>query len=455
MATQVKHRRGTSAEIAAGVPAVAEFWYNTTDNTIHTGNGFTPGGIKQGNLLSVKNFGAVGDGVTDDTAAFKAAIASVFVTKLWIPEGDFRVTDELDVLGTCTGFTGAGEIDSRIIKEFNGNLIKSSNQGSTFSDFWVVGNAATYSGGGFYMVADDCNLQRVRVTDTTDACVIFKANDSTYNTVTDCFLLAANNGYAIRSDGTDLSTGPTVRTFTRLKGGGPLVNFAGMNRAILTDSFGTLIGFDGSSSKIGVHNNRFTNANANLSVDGFNHIFTGNQFGFSAGFNLKFEATCEAVSYDASNQISIDSGTNNTCIDNKSVGNVSNTNAIYQPLVAYPFILGGTTTDSSNGNAPTATATYSRNGRTVTCSFSFIKGSTTTTATGAWILHLPYKSLSTCAGVVRLKSSSGTWYDLTFRVFGGSNEAFISFPPGANMTEASVAWGLNSQLDASITYVLG
>jgi len=46
MATQVKHRRGTDAEIMAGTPAIGELWFNTTDNSIHMGDGVTQGGVK-------------------------------------------------------------------------------------------------------------------------------------------------------------------------------------------------------------------------------------------------------------------------------------------------------------------------------------------------------------------------------------------------------------------------
>lgn len=46
MATQVKHRRGANSEILAGTPAIAELWFNTTDNSIHMGDGVTQGGIK-------------------------------------------------------------------------------------------------------------------------------------------------------------------------------------------------------------------------------------------------------------------------------------------------------------------------------------------------------------------------------------------------------------------------
>jgi hypothetical protein len=53
MATQVKHRRGTNAEILAGTPAIGELWFNTTDNSIHMGDGVTPGGVKHARLKDV------------------------------------------------------------------------------------------------------------------------------------------------------------------------------------------------------------------------------------------------------------------------------------------------------------------------------------------------------------------------------------------------------------------
>lgn len=46
MATQVKHRRGTDAQIQAATPAIGEFWFNTDDNSIHAGDGVTAGGFK-------------------------------------------------------------------------------------------------------------------------------------------------------------------------------------------------------------------------------------------------------------------------------------------------------------------------------------------------------------------------------------------------------------------------
>lgn len=56
MATQVKHRRGTNAEILAAVPAIGELWYNTTDNTIHMGDGVTEGGHKHININTISDY---------------------------------------------------------------------------------------------------------------------------------------------------------------------------------------------------------------------------------------------------------------------------------------------------------------------------------------------------------------------------------------------------------------
>lgn len=46
MATRIKRRRGNTNEINSATPALAEWWHNTDDNSIHTGDGLTAGGHK-------------------------------------------------------------------------------------------------------------------------------------------------------------------------------------------------------------------------------------------------------------------------------------------------------------------------------------------------------------------------------------------------------------------------
>lgn len=54
-------------------------------------------GFNYGEWISVKEFGAVGDGITDDTQAFKDAIAYMQTNRigLYVPSGDYRITDTL------------------------------------------------------------------------------------------------------------------------------------------------------------------------------------------------------------------------------------------------------------------------------------------------------------------------------------------------------------------------
>ena len=48
-------------------------------------------------FVNVKNYGAVGDGVTDDTNAFKAALADMDGGTLFIPNGDYVISDTLTI----------------------------------------------------------------------------------------------------------------------------------------------------------------------------------------------------------------------------------------------------------------------------------------------------------------------------------------------------------------------
>jgi polygalacturonase len=52
----------------------------------------------EGATLNVKDFGAVGDGVADDTSAIQAAINAMTAGGvLYLPEGTYRTTSEVSV----------------------------------------------------------------------------------------------------------------------------------------------------------------------------------------------------------------------------------------------------------------------------------------------------------------------------------------------------------------------
>lgn len=123
---------------------------------------------KLAETVSVKDFGAVGDGVADDTAAIQAALDNFKLNGLPILlNGNFRVTGPLtfQTQGNVTGLrlVGTGIYDSSIIADFNGPTLfdidgsslqaNSFQNGGGFSDFQittdvgaVVENAITCNG---------------------------------------------------------------------------------------------------------------------------------------------------------------------------------------------------------------------------------------------------------------------------------------------------------------------
>lgn len=89
-----------------------------------------PGGIPDYPVQhSVLDFGAAGDGVTDDTNAFRAAInATTPGYALYVPEGTFLVTGTLTIRKGVV-VRGAGPSKTLIHSKHNGNA------------FWLWGNA--------------------------------------------------------------------------------------------------------------------------------------------------------------------------------------------------------------------------------------------------------------------------------------------------------------------------
>lgn len=90
---------------------------------------------KMRDVVSVKDFGAVGDGVTDDTAAIQAAITAVTSAKkrLYVPAGTYRYT----TLAVNDEFAVSGDGNSSNLQTtqvFNGGITVTTNSPVIFED---------------------------------------------------------------------------------------------------------------------------------------------------------------------------------------------------------------------------------------------------------------------------------------------------------------------------------
>jgi len=147
MSSELKLRRGTNTAHASFIGAQGEVTYNTDTKALHAHDNSTPGGFAGGGFLqagtgavvrssqaklrevvSVKDFGAVGDGVTDDTVAIQAAINQALagdIREVLLPEGTYRITSPLQVYSLATirkdGLRLIGQGINETIIDFRGS----------------------------------------------------------------------------------------------------------------------------------------------------------------------------------------------------------------------------------------------------------------------------------------------------------------------------------------------
>ena len=160
MSSELKLRRGTAAAHTTFTGAQGEITVKTDTNEIVVHDGVTPGGWTGGGYMpagtgavartvqdklrefvSVKDFGAVGDGVADDTAAVQAAATYAASVKksLYVPAGTYRLTEMVTVSSGMYG-DGKGETIFQAVNNGlkNAEIIRIAGAG-VYSDFTVDG----------------------------------------------------------------------------------------------------------------------------------------------------------------------------------------------------------------------------------------------------------------------------------------------------------------------------
>lgn len=103
---------------------------------------------------TVKSYGAVGDGVTDDTVAVKAAIAAAGPNGMVVfDEGGEYLINETLVQPTSQQWIGqGGQRSARLKKGFNGDLVVMGSLGA-ISDLTLNNNGTNFTGRGLYVAS--------------------------------------------------------------------------------------------------------------------------------------------------------------------------------------------------------------------------------------------------------------------------------------------------------------
>lgn len=355
-----------------------------------------------GQMTNVKSFGAVGDGVANDTPAFTAAMAAS--TAVYVPPGTYKITSTLAVPNNTTLY-GAGRGTSKLLHAFNGDMMTLGNY-SGLSGLWLDGQGGTYTGQGV-VINNGVGRQTItncRITDFNAACLYFFAQGGMQCSVFDLIASQTNGAtgtgnFAIVIQDTGApESGAFPRKFSHIETNGFCsFSFGSSNNTYITNSFLADLFYSLNSRATLISNCRLANQLA-LTIQGNNHTI---------------------ISCAITPQITIQTTSDNIALQGNSynnlpiIDNANNTrNLLDSWRLAYTPALtsGGTAPVLGNG---TIAGTYFRNGAITTVAGELTIGSTTTLGTGGLKISLPYamKNDINFAGGVVYMNIGGTVYE--------------------------------------------
>jgi hypothetical protein len=380
------------------------------------------------NMPTVQNFGAVGDGVADDTAAIQAAINAVSVTETGKRSlrvnaalgGFYRVTAPLVVSSNFVTI----HFDSTysiLRKEFNGEVFQIYGGEVEIHRCAIDGRGATRTGGGVRLMATSANSFRLlnpRIKDTADAPVIIEANAGPLMKIIGGLLqpygaTAAGPVHAVRMAGAD--TSPANRLFLGMStGGAPLVDCTGAETMLLVGCDGSKFTTSATSKKVSVTGCRLQSAGENIQIAGIDHCITGNTVASS------FELLSGAANCSIRGNVTVGP----EVLDGS--GGVANSVRVEGATFTPAWT--ASTTNPTIGNG-TLAGRYNKDGKAIDAFVELVIGSTTSAGTGNYAFAMPFQAAAGMAytGAVWLFRNGVTFRTGTALITSGATTALIYF----------------------------
>lgn len=329
-------------------------------------------------LPTVRDYGAVGDGSTDDTAAFQSVLSAHAGKQIIVPVGTYRITSALTVQAG-THLMGQSKSGSQIKLDAAVTLIDLGDA-AKLSNLYLNGNGQAGKGvnlaaGTSQQVIDSCEIINfdaacINFADTTAGSGISVVNSLIYR-----YNGAAGDGKysVIVPDSAQASAYP--RYFAGIQTGAkPTFSFGGCNGFYVFGSFLGDMLFSDNSRSVLMNGCRYGTTTTPLTIKGGQHTIAG----------CDIYPAITLASGCGGSVIGPNSHNTPTVTDSSGVS----TNLVYQYDQSYTPTFSASGGGASLGNG-SISGTYSRQGNIVTVCIQMTAGSTTNFGSGNLEFSIP------------------------------------------------------------------
>jgi hypothetical protein len=432
-----------------GLPVATVGVDATTDIFTQSGAGAVSRSVndKLRDVVSVKDFGAVGDGLTNDTAALQTAINTGL--HLLFPPGTYRAAN-LSQTANFQRFYADGDV--KIQKNANGPIITSSGNDVEFNGIDFRGESSSPAFTGDNIVSNGNNFRLINCGSRWAYARAVKATGAHLQIIGTCDLYqttdATSNGYDIEIgvSGTATLYHQLQNIYSSQSTGGILATDTG-SLIVVGSQFGKLTIAAG-TSPAGINGGMYSSnrITGSISVSVSNSVFSGNQLG---GTSITFQAGTSGHLF-VGNSVQVgttltDSSTSSIVVDPREAVQTN-----YTPTWTAASV------DPTLGNG-TLQGVYIKTGKRVDVQLYLVIGSTTTLGTGVWYFSLPFIPSTGLAWIGSgLAFISGTaFYVVAAQSMTDSSGRMILTADGAGNQVSPTspgAWPSNSYLAVSLSY---